>query len=328
MSNRRQFFLALAGAAGLGISAQAAGTNLQPVRREGVAFASPVSILVLHDDPDAAACAIDAAMPELDVIERVMSLYRPDSEIRRLNRDGALEHPHPYMVEVLRAAQAMSQRSDGAFDVTVQPLWTLYKEASRAGRRPAADALEAARRLVDWRQVQVTDDRIAFRRKGMAITLNALAQGFAADRVMAALRAHGIAHALVNTGEIGALGDKGGEPWVLGIQDPRRLDEFAARAQLVDRGMATSGDYATTFTKDRLYHHIFDPQTGRSPEAFASVTVTAPTATEADALATAAFVAGPEKGLALVRSTPAAEGFFIFKDGRMLATEGFPFAPE
>src|SRR6185503_16682220 len=104
-------------------------------------------------------------------------------QLSRLNRDGVLDHPDPYLVEVLRAAASVSERSGGAFDATVQPLWQIYADAKKAGRLPDADAVREAAARVDWRNVDVSADRIRLRGAGMAVTLNGIAQGFAADRV-------------------------------------------------------------------------------------------------------------------------------------------------
>jgi len=157
--------------------------------------------------------------------------------------------------------------------------------------------------------------------------LNALAQGFAVDRVLAVLRSHSIQHALVNTGEIGAIGRKEtGEPWTVGIQHPRQPDAYVALASLVDCCMATSGDYAARFSDDYVRHHIFDPANGKSPKESASVTVTAPAGLDADGLATAILVLGRDKGLKLLRTFPKAEAFLVFKDGQTVSTPGFPAA--
>ena len=193
--------------------------------------------------------------------------------------------------------------------------------------RPAADpaAVASARAKVDWRRVEILPTEIRLAGRGTAITLNAIAQGFAADRAVAALRRHGIAHALVNTGEIAALGTKAhGEPWTVGIQHPRRKDAYVSLVPLTDRCLATSGDYATPLSADYRDHHIFDPRVGRSPATFSSVSVVAPKACEADALATTIFVLGAEQGLTLIRPRPACEALLVFKDGRVLTTDGFP----
>jgi len=302
-------------------------TDLQMVKRTSWALGSDVSMVVLHERQDAAEKAISAAFDELKRVDEIMSLYRPQSEVCRLNREGTLDHPHPCLVEILRKAQAMSERSGGAFDATVQPLWELYAAAKKAGKLPDAAAIEAARNKVDWRKVEVSPGQIRLKGKGMAVTLNGIAQGYAADRALLALREHGIKQALANTGEVGALGRKeNGQPWTIGIQHPRHADAYIALAKLEDRCMATSGDYATTFSSDHIYHHIFDPATGRSPEVFSSVSVIAPAGVDADALSTAVFVLGLEKGLPLVLSSPQAEAFFVLKDGKTLATKGFPKA--
>lgn len=298
---------------------------LVPVMRTSFALGTSVSLTALHGDPATAERAIAAAFEELDRVENVLSLYRPRSELSRLNRDGALADPHPDLVTVLSAACEMSRQSDGAFDVTVQPLWALHAEAARAGRLPSSEELSAAREAVDWRRVEISAKGIAFRGAGTAVTLNGIAQGFATDRVQKILRDHGIEHALINAGEIGTIGDKGhGEPWRAGIQHPRHEEAWIAVARLDGRCLATSGDYATTFSPDRANNHVFDPRTGRSPDVFASVSVVAPTGMLADALSTAVCVGGLEKGLALVGSTPGADALCVLKSGEVRQTEGFP----
>lgn len=313
---RRRFLFMLGGAGGLAALGLLPTRGLRKAERTARALGSRVSLTALHEDLPTAERALDDAFAELDLVEEVMSLYRPHSQICRLNREGTLERPHPYLVEVLQAAERMSRSTDGAFDVTVQPLWELRS----AGRLPDPDTL----RLVDWRQVALSDERIRLRGGGR-ITLNGIAQGFAADRVRAALQAGGVRHALVDTGELGSLGRKAdGTPWTAGIQHPREADAYVALAELDGRFMATSGDYATRFTEDFRDNHIVDPRTGLSPTAFSSVTVLAPTGMEADALSTAIFVLGPEKGLDLVRATPGADALFVRKDGRVTVTPGFP----
>lgn len=152
--------------------------------------------------------------------------------------------------------------------------------------------------------MRVATDRIVLE-PGTALTLNALIQGYAADQVMAALRARGIADAFVDTGEFGAAGaHPDGTPWRLGLADPRHPGEVAAVLAPFTGFAATSGDYNMSFSDDRADHHIFDPATGRSPRALSSVTVTAPTGLVADGLSTACMVIGPARGADLVAARP------------------------
>lgn len=300
---------------------------MQLSSRTSTALGTKISLLVLHEDRAVGEQALDDAFAELARVERVMSIYLAESQVSWLNAGGALPQPDPYLVRILHDAAEVSEQSAGAFDVTVQPLWTLYSEAQRRGQTPDAAALAAACREVSWRDVSVSPDRIAFRRRSMAITLNGIAQGFAADRVMEALKKRGIQHALVNTGEISSLGRRAqGDPWVVGIQHPRRPDAYFGLAALDGRCLSTSGDYETTFSPDFATNHIFDPATGRSPDSLASATVVAPTATLADALSTALFVLGPDRGLELAAQWPGVDVFLIRKDLTTLATKSFPWS--
>lgn len=340
--NRRQFLMMAFGAGGMaavglaalwrrGVTAPEASPaaamleGLQMARRSGRALGSEISMIALHSKQAQAEAALEAAFAELETVEQVMSIYRPESQLSRLNRDGALSNPHPYFVEVLKSAQAMSERSGGAFDATVQPLWELYAAALKSGGLPSDAEIDAARRMVDWTKLEVSNERIALRGSGMKVTLNGIAQGYAGDRVLAAMRAHGVTHALANTGEVATMGRKnGGEPWVAGIQHPRQPDALLGLACLDGVCMSTSGDYNTAFSSDHAYNHIFDPATGRSPGSFSSVSVTAPKCVDADALTKPLFVMSLERAQAFVAATPGAEALFVQKDGRQFMTRGFP----
>jgi thiamine biosynthesis lipoprotein len=327
---RRRFLLGGAGAcAALGTGAwaflQASSEKLRLVRRTSHALGSAVSMSVWHMDQALAEAALDAAFAELELVENVMSLYRPESQISRLNRDAALDHPHPHLVTVLRFAADISAKTDGAFDVTVQPLWELHRAAQKQGRLPDEAGVRRACAGVDWRRVKVSPDRIRLAGTGTAVTLNGIAQGFAADAAMSALRRAGVAHALIDTGEMGALGAKPeGEAWKVGIQHPRQPDAFVALADLHDRCLATSGDYETRFSDDFASNHLFDPRTGHSPTELASVSIAAPTAMAADALSTAVFVLGAGRGMELVRQMPGTDAMLVSKSGRITATDRFP----
>jgi thiamine biosynthesis lipoprotein len=326
-AGRRQFLLAVGGAAGLAALGGAAlwRNGLRRIERTAAALGTSVTIQVLHDDAAGAAEALDAAFAEIEQVESVMSIYRPDSQLRRLNRHGVLRRPHRYLLEVLQHAQATSQATDGAFDITVQPLWDLYDRAKQRGELPTRAALAHAMTLVDWQRVDMQPERIRMRQLGMQVTLNGIAQGYAADRARAALKAHGIQHALIDAGELAPLGRKeGASPWQAGIQHPRVDDAYIALASLDNRCLATSGDYATKFTADGKYNHIFDPRLGTSPQELASVSIAAPTAMAADALSTACFVLGATRAQEVLRKIPDVDALFVLKNGRVLRTNSFP----
>lgn len=314
---RRTILKAALGGVALGGGAWwATREGMREFSTAGMAFGTTVSLRVLHADEQVARGALRAAMTALHDIDRLMSLYRRDSELSRLNRTGELRAPDPRFVEVLRAAQATSQLTGGAFDATVQPLWDAAIEQ--------ADPKRALTR-VDWRKLEVGDDRVHLHGHGMAVTLNGIAQGYGVDVALAALHAQGIAHALLDTGELATLGRRDdGQPWTLAVRHPRDEHKSVHVLAADGRALATSGDYETVFSADFSRHHIFDPKTGKSPQELASVSVLAPTGMQADALSTSFMVMGAEKSLQLARSLANVDLLCIAKSGAVQRTAGFP----
>lgn len=299
------------------------------VTRNSWALGSDVSMTVMGIPSHRAKQALDAAFAEIEVVEQVMSLYRPDSQICRLNRDRVLSDPHPYLLEVLAMAQQTSRQSAGAFDITVQPLWELFSECRKQSRLPTDSEIADTRACVNWRAVDVAPDHVRLQTPAMAITLNGIAQGFAADRAIATLRVHGVEYALVNAGEVGVLGQKpNGSDWTVGVQHPREKDAFVSLAELRGRSIATSGDYEATFSADFSKNHIFDPRTGTSPSELASVSIVASSTMQADALSTAAMVLGADRTLALIEALPDVDAHFVFKNGCTRRTRGFPVSEQ
>jgi thiamine biosynthesis lipoprotein len=251
-----------------------------------------------------------------------MTVYRGDSEVGRLNATGALDRPHPDVVRVLEFSRRLAALSGGAFDPTVQPLWVLYSACRREGRLPSAGERARARALVDWTALEVSPRRIALGRRGMAITLNGIAQGYAADLAIARLRERGIADAIVDTGEHGAEGARQkDEPWTIGLQHPRDPRAVLGAIAMDGRFVAVSGDYETPFSDDLLYHHVFDPHTGASPTALSSVAVAAPSGIEADALTKPMMVLDLAAARALLARFPGAGAIWIDKGARIVATQ-------
>ena len=318
--------LGLGGGVALGGLA-ASSPRLRWERRALLGFGTTLSIQAAHADADALRLALDAAVAAIRRIEAEMSLFDPASALSRLNRDGTLDRPPAELLAVLRVARSVSERSDGAFDATVQPLWLAFESARREGRLPGAAEVAAARAAVDWRAVEVDDRRIRLLRPGMAVTLNGIAQGHAGDRVREVLAARGVRHALIDSGEFTPVGRNAeGRHWTLGIADPRHEAALLARLVTDGRCIATSGDDQAAFSADRRHHHIFDPRTGRSPPELAGVTVAAGSGALADALTKVMFVAGPSRAFALAREW-GVDVLLVDKAGRWRATPGLLAAP-
>jgi thiamine biosynthesis lipoprotein len=166
--------------------------------------------------------------------------------------------------------------------------------------------------------------RVEKAQPALAVDLGAIAKGYAVDRAVELLRRAGIESAAVNAGgNIRLIGDHDGRPWRIAIQHPRDAAGQLALLELADVSVSTSGDYERFFEQDGVrYHHIFDPRTGYPAGRCRSVTVVTPSAALADALSTAAFVLGPEEGLALLRRFPATEGLIVAADGTPHVTPG------
>ena len=292
--------------------------QLRAYTNAGIVFGTTVSMTVLHENETVARAALSSAFTALREVDTLMSVYRTDSQVGRLNHVGWLSQPDPRLVQVLETAQYLARQTDGAFDVTVQPLW----HAANA-QQPVLQALSR----VDWRKLDVSDRELRLRETGMAITLNGIAQGYGADQAIAALKRHGIRHALLDTGELASLGtNEAGNPWSLAVRDPRNENRFAQVLAADGRCLASSGDYATRFTDDFSQHHIVDPHTGASPTELAAVSVLAPSGLLADGVSTACMVLGATKSLALAASLPDVDVLCITKSGAMHRSPGFPQA--
>ena len=301
------------------------GTGLTLYSGSELAFGTTVTIKVLHDDALSAQAAIQDALHQVRKIDALMSLYQERSQVFQLNRHGIVDAPDNHLLYVLAFAQQLSMLTAGAFDITVQPLWRAFSLAHSQGALPAPDEIAAAKSLVNWQRLEVRQQQVRLHTAGMAITLNGLAQGYAVDLALAALRARGVRHALLDTGEFGSIGSKTpAQPWILGIRHPRQVDAISARVEMDGRKVATSGDYATVFSSDFVHHHIFDPASGDSPPALASVTVAAPTGILADGLSTAFMVMGADKAFALAAQLPDVDILLIDKNGTVRKTAHFP----
>jgi thiamine biosynthesis lipoprotein len=318
--------LGAAGAGAFGIASAGEGREAPIVRRSGLAFGTTVSVAAVDDGRGAAGWArvLDDAFAAIRAVQKAADLFDAKSEISRLNRDGRLDHPSADLAALVAHALALAQASGGAFDPTVQPIWQVWRDAD--GRPDEAD-LARARALVDFRAVRLADDAIRFERPGMAMTLNALAQGHAADRVAAVMRAHGVADAFLDTGEIGVRGRRAaGRPWRVGVEKAHARDLLMGRIAVADaRFVATSADDRTFWRPDFSEHHIVEPWSGHSPRDVAEVVVTAASGLVADGLSTALMVTGAgEAGRRLLAAAGDAGALVIAKSGETTVLGGFP----
>lgn len=322
----RRFVLALAGAACWPFSSQSHAAE-QSVSRAGVAFGTIVRLTLARRPADGEEKLFDQCFAIIRRVERAASLFRADSEIVRLNAQGFVDRPSEDLVALMTLSARVSALSDGAFDVTVQPLWLACDRAAQARDWPSAARIEAMREQIDWRAIEVSPERVAFRKPGMGATLNGVAQGYAAEKIAEFLVEQGVANAFLDTGEIESMGERPeGDFWRAGLAAPRDPEKFFGVVGPYAGCLSTSGDYATSWSPDFSRNHIIDPATGLSPTELAQACVIAPKGGEADALSTALMVMGPERGLKLMKSLPGIEALVIAKNGACAKTPGFPLS--
>lgn len=306
--SRRRFITISAAAAGLPllpVRSASAGADLHVWR--GAALGADAVLQIHHPDAEAAKRLTMMALAEVERLERIFSLYRSDSAIVRLNREGRLASPPSDLLILLSRALEFARITDGAFDVTVQPLWQLYAEHfSQTGADPAGPdraAVERTRALIDYRAVSIDPASIRFKRPGMALTLNGIAQGYVTDRVVELLRREGLDRSLVDIGEIRAMGPSpDGTPWRVGLEDPRDPAQIADLVPLENRAIATSGGYGLTFDRAGRFNHLLDPHSGGSAQEVLAASVIADTATVADAMSTAFCLMPPARTAAIAKA--------------------------
>jgi FAD:protein FMN transferase len=277
--------------------------------------------------PDASALpgVVGDALDELERVDRLMSHYRPDSPLSRLNREAA-NGPvavEPELLGFLAECLRWSRDSGGAFDVTVGPLMKAWGFFRDAGRVPGEAELARVRSVVGHRHVLLDPvaGTVRFDRPGVELDLGGVGKGYAVDRVVALLRQRGIASALVNLGGSSVYGlgaPPGRTAWDVGIQDPTHPSRVALTLPLRDRALSVSGGSERFFEKDGVtYTHIMDPRTGRPVRGLLSVAVLSEHATDGDALDDVFFVQGPDAARGTLARLPSTQAlFFVPGPGR------------
>ncbi len=289
---RRRFLSVAAAALGAYVPAQAASrkTRRQTTWR-GVALGAQAQIGLAHPDEDLARETLHGCIQEIRRLEGIFSLYDPHSTLSQLNRTGRVLGPEHELVDLLASALQFSRETGGAFDVTVQRLWNTYAEhfsvpdASPAG--PSNAIVQSNLNLVGSEHIQLSPQEIVLERKGMALTLNGIAQGYIRDRIRDLLKARGFNDVLIDLGEIfgGGTGPDG-SAWQVGIADATSPGGVLKQLRLQDRALATSSDAGYAFSPDGQFTHLIDPRTGQCQRRYRSVSVTADDAATADALST------------------------------------------
>jgi thiamine biosynthesis lipoprotein len=274
-----------------GPASMGAAGEVVPTVWRGTALGAEASLTVRHHDDQAARRLVTRALDEIERLEKVFSLYRPDSALVALNENGYLDAPPLELVLLLDQSRLWSERTDGAFDVTVQPAWQ-HHDGGAGSMDFGSDGNGTIADLIDYRQIDIAPHLIRYGRKGMAVTLNGIAQGYISDRVAELFRDAGMTGVLVSLGELNALGmHPDGRPWQVGVKQETGVPGDVESVALTDQALATSSS-RTTHVDRGPEPHIIDPHNGNWADELASASVVARRACDADALSTALMATG------------------------------------
>ena len=284
-----------------------------------------ISLELWHDQATLATRCAEQVFDEMRRIEALMSTYLDASEISFINNNAAISaiDISAEMHHILEKSLYFSRVSDGAFDISYASVGYAYDYRER--QQPDQASVAAKLPAIDYRHIELAENRVRFLHSGVRIDLGGIAKGYAVDRAVEIVSQCGISQAMISAGgDSRIIGDRGGRPWMIGIQHPRDPSAIALRVPLSETAVSTSGDYERFFIEDgERIHHIIDPATGRSAKKSWSATVTGPDAMTTDALSTTIFILGAAKGLALIESLDGIDAIIIDSAGKLHYSSGF-----
>ena len=274
--------------------------------------------------------AANEVFERIKYLERLLTIHAPGGDINRLNENagqGNIEL-NQETVAIIKSALKISQLSGGAFDITIAPLVKLWGIGTEDPNIPSQKQVQTLLTLVGYNDIHLDEKNhyVALKKKGQMVDLGGIAKGFAGDAAVKIYKKNGIHSALINLGgNVVTLGRRvDGSLWSIGIQNPRaKVGKYIGIINVTDKTVATSGDYQRYFEQNnKRYHHIIDPKTGEPADSgLLSVTVVAKSSTEADALATAGFVLGLDKGMQLIKEYGQTGAIFITKKKEIMITD-------
>lgn len=319
---------AAAALAALLLSGCRAGADKPVMTKTAVALNTTVVLSIYDDDADEG--LLEVCVREITRYENLFSRTLPGSDISRINAAGGeWVTVSSDTLALIRESVRVSEMSGGAFDITVEPLSSLWNFTGDHPLVPADAAIADAVGHIGYARINIQGDRVRLADPDAGIDLGGAAKGYIADRLREYLEENGVKSALINLGgNVLAIGGKNGGDFSIGIRDPAGDESLAATVRVRNRSVVTSGSYERGFTQNGVwYHHILDPSTGRPVDnGLASVTILSDHSVLGDMLSTACFVLGREKGMRLIEDIPDVEALFIDTEGGQYRSSGFPQA--
>jgi FAD:protein FMN transferase len=338
--NRRSF-LRMSGLLGLGAAASSGiwlaaaeavkfNKHTYKISETKMAIGSFVSMTLIHSSRDAAEKAMSLAFEEVSRLEGLLNRFNRTSAVGHLNKEEKLKDIPPDLQNVIAASQQYYTLTNGAFDITVAPIVDYYQEKSAKDRplTPSDPEIRTLLKRVDARKIHMDQHSIAFQGEGMGITLDGIAAGYIVDRAAAILAKHKIENFLINgSGEIRTMGKtEKGKPWRIAIQDPFKRGNGPDQIEMTSGAVSTSGNYEIYFDREKMFHHIVNPQTGLSPHKSVSVSVVADTTVMADALSTGVYVMEPDRGIRFIDTLPHCAALVVTPEGQVIKSRAWKSA--
>lgn len=258
---------------------------------QGRALGADTSIKLFSEDEEYTQSVLKECQVIIRKYEAMFNLFDQNSYISLLNKYGMIEEAPSDFVELIGLSKEFYKKSNGAFDITIQPLWNLYQNHFKKNQQQQLDISREIIQtlpLIGSENIVLDGNNVSFTKSGMSISLNGIAQGYITDKITDYLKTMGFGNVLVDMGEYRALGSHvNGQPWRIGLLDPFDEISIADVVEIKDKAVSTSGGYGVKFDVTGKYHHLFNPLTGQSSNLYSSVTVIADDAATADALSTA-----------------------------------------
>lgn len=277
--------------------------------------------------------AINQAIERIRSLEGLLTFNAPEGDIYNLNNNAGKKEVelNPLTIEVIKKAQQVAELSNGAFDVTIGPVVKSWGIGTENQRIPSAEELHKMLPAINYKDLEFDDHAAYLKNPGQQVDLGGIAKGYAGDEVIQIYKKNGIKSAYINLGgNVMTLGGKpDGSPWTVGIRNPR-IEEAKDGQQILgsitvrDKAVVTAGDGERYFIQDGIrYHHIIDPHTGYPAQSnLMSVTLVTDSSFDADALDTAVFILGLERGMDLIEKYGGIEAIFITTDRKIIVTDG------
>ncbi|AXG96262.1 FAD:protein FMN transferase [Clostridium botulinum] len=300
----------------------------EPVSRETYLMGTIINIKAYGKNADK---AVQASVDKISDIENKMSLNISTSEVNKINKNAGIA---PVKVskntfDVVKASLIYSEKSKGSFDITVEPLVSLWGIGTDKARIPSKDEINNALKLINYKDVIINEKEstVMLKRKGQAIDLGAIAKGYTADELKKVLLNYDVSSAFLSLGgNVYVLGNKPDKtPWKIGVQNPLEpRGDYLGIVSVSDKSVVTSGNYERFFERNgKRYHHIFDTKIGYPAEkGLISVSIISDKSIDGDALSTSVYTLGLDEGKKLIESLKGVEAIFVTNDKKVYVTSG------